>query len=143
VLASIKERIMKAFTQLTRTVFAALLVSASVSAFAGGGGPRGLGPNPYSGTATMAATAASPDTTGNPATALTTSTSNIISGATSGKSREQVRAELVRAEEAGLIPVHRNDYPPSAETIARNKVRFQQIEEAWQGNGGAMTTAEK
>jgi hypothetical protein len=86
----------------------------------------------------MAATAAHAD-----ASANVVNTLSINAAATApGKTREQVRAELLQAEEAGLVPVHKNDYPPSAETVARNQVRFQQIEQAWQPDG-AMTTAEK
>jgi hypothetical protein len=128
---------MKAIALLNRTVLATLLVSASLSAFAGGGGPRGSGPYPYSGTAALAAATAHAD-----ATATTADTLSTGSGAAmSGKTREQVRAELLKAEEAGLIPVHRNDYPPSAETIARNRVRFQQVEQAWQADNPITTAA--
>ncbi|EUC21579.1 DUF4148 domain-containing protein [Paraburkholderia hospita] len=38
-----------------------------------------------------------------------------------GKTREQVREELVQAWRDGLLPYKRYEYPPSAETIARNK----------------------
>nr|WP_279609284.1 DUF4148 domain-containing protein [Burkholderia diffusa] len=56
-----------------------------------------------------------------------------------GKTRDQVRAELLQAERAGFAPVNKNDYPPSATTIARNRARFQQIEQAW--HGSAQVTA--
>ncbi|MGH8783009.1 DUF4148 domain-containing protein [Paraburkholderia sp.] len=35
--------------------------------------------------------------------------------------RAEVRAQLVQAEAQGLLPVRKNDYPPSATTIARNR----------------------
>lgn len=35
--------------------------------------------------------------------------------------RADVHAQLVEAQADGLLPVPKNDYPPSAETIARNK----------------------
>jgi hypothetical protein len=38
-----------------------------------------------------------------------------------GKTREQVREELVQARRDGLVPSRRHDYPPSAATIKRNK----------------------
>jgi hypothetical protein len=38
-----------------------------------------------------------------------------------GKTREQVREELVQAWRDGLLPYKRHEYPPSADTIARNK----------------------
>ncbi|MEQ5839476.1 DUF4148 domain-containing protein [Paraburkholderia acidicola] len=116
---------MKAIALLNRTVLTTLLVSASISAFAGG--PRGAETRPYAHVAAKTVAAVGGDTT----------TTDI---ATPGKTREQVRAELLQAEEAGLIPTHRNDYPPSAETIARNRVRFQQIEQAWQGGGPIAVT---
>ena len=37
-----------------------------------------------------------------------------------GKTRAEVRAELVQAQREGLVPVPKNDYPPSADTISRN-----------------------
>ena len=41
--------------------------------------------------------------------------------ASQGKTREQVREELVQARRDGLLPYKRYEYPPSADTIARNK----------------------
>ncbi|WP_341318872.1 DUF4148 domain-containing protein [Paraburkholderia sp. IMGN_8] len=38
-----------------------------------------------------------------------------------GKSREQVREELIRAQHDGVTPVSKTQYPPNADTIARNK----------------------
>ena len=35
--------------------------------------------------------------------------------------RAEVRAQLVQAEADGLLPVRKNDYPPSPATIARSK----------------------
>lgn len=130
---------MKVTTLLNRPVLAALLLSVSVTVFAagGGGGPRGSGPNPYSpaapGTVHMSANTV-------PAGPLEADTATVAgAGAIQGKTRAQVRAELLHAEEAGLAPVHKNDYPPSAETVARNRARFQQIEQAWKPDG--QTTA--
>ena len=51
------------------------------------------------------------------------------------ETRAQVRAELLEAQRAGTVPVHKNEYPPSVETVARNQVRFQQIEQAWRAGG--------
>lgn len=39
----------------------------------------------------------------------------------SGKTREQVREELRQAYRDGLLPHRRGEFPPSAETIRRNK----------------------
>jgi hypothetical protein len=38
-----------------------------------------------------------------------------------GKTREQVREEIVQARRDGRLPYTRHDYPPSAATIKRNK----------------------
>lgn len=38
-----------------------------------------------------------------------------------GKSREQVRQELIQARHDGLTSVRKTQYPPDAATIARNK----------------------
>lgn len=40
---------------------------------------------------------------------------------TGGLTRAEVRAQLVEAEQQGLLPTNNIDYPPSAETIARNR----------------------
>ncbi|MDR5855760.1 DUF4148 domain-containing protein [Caballeronia sp. LZ062] len=38
-----------------------------------------------------------------------------------GKTREQVRQELVQARHEGIIPANKTQYPPSHATIARNQ----------------------
>ncbi|WP_323120077.1 DUF4148 domain-containing protein [Burkholderia alba] len=38
-----------------------------------------------------------------------------------GKTRDEVRAELVRAQHEGTVPAKKTEYPPSAETIERNR----------------------
>ncbi|KVD82012.1 hypothetical protein WS62_23975 [Burkholderia sp. ABCPW 14] len=38
-----------------------------------------------------------------------------------GKTRAEVAQELVRAQHDGIVPAGKNDYPPSAALIARNK----------------------
>ncbi|AIY41306.1 hypothetical protein LT85_2148 [Collimonas arenae] len=40
---------------------------------------------------------------------------------TKGKTRQQVRQELKQAQHDGEIPAKNADYPPSRETIQRNK----------------------
>lgn len=131
---------MKRITLLKQSVFATLLLSATVTAFAAGGGANGLGRNPnlYAPSVTNS-TSHSQQTVlaNNPAPeSVVTGTgaggpSNADGRAGYGKTRAQVRAELLEAERAGTVPVHKNEYPPSAETVARNQVRFQQIEQAW------------
>lgn len=48
-----------------------------------------------------------------------------------GKSREQVRQELLEAHRQGLIPVTEADYPPSQRTIDANKARHAILEQYW------------
>ncbi|VBU23309.1 Uncharacterised protein [Burkholderia pseudomallei] len=38
-----------------------------------------------------------------------------------GKTRDEVRQELIRAQHEGVVPASKNDYPPSAALVARNK----------------------
>ncbi len=135
---------MKVTTPLNRTVLATLLLSASVTVFAGGGGggggARGSDRTPYPSTASRVEHASANTERAVP---LAADTAPVADGqVTHGKTRAQVRAELLQAEEAGLVPVRRNDYPPSAETVARNRVRFQQIEQAWKA-GGQLTASDQ
>jgi hypothetical protein len=39
----------------------------------------------------------------------------------SGKTRAEVRQELVQAQHEGTVPASKNNYPPNADTITRNK----------------------
>lgn len=38
-----------------------------------------------------------------------------------GKTRDEVRQKLIRAQHEGVVPAGKNDYPPSAALVARNK----------------------
>lgn len=38
-----------------------------------------------------------------------------------GKSRAEVVAELVQAQRDGIVPARKSEYPPSSQTIERNK----------------------
>ena len=51
--------------------------------------------------------------------------------ASQGKTREQVRQELIQAYHDGLLPIRKHDYPPSAATIARNKELHKLSESKW------------
>jgi hypothetical protein len=51
-------------------------------------------------------------------------TYSVPDAARHGKTHEQVYQELVQAEQEGLVPVSRYDYPPSARTIERNRERY-------------------
>ncbi|WP_183081499.1 DUF4148 domain-containing protein [Paraburkholderia fungorum] len=142
---------MKRITLFKQSVFATMLLSATVTAFAAGGQANGLGhnPNPYAVSATGAASRSQETALAsnrNPAAKVperaADGTANVTGSAGYGKTRAQVRAELLQAQRAGLAPVHKNDYPPSAETIARNRTRFQQIEQAWHA-GDQVTASEQ
>lgn len=131
---------MKLTTLLNRSVIATLLLSASLTAFAGGGGGSRSPVYPYASGASkierVSANAA-------PTVAFQADANAVAGGnAATGKTRAQVRAELLQAQEAGLVPIHTNDYPPSAETIARNRTRFQQVEHAWKSEGQLAASAQ-
>jgi hypothetical protein len=132
---------------LTRTVLATVLLSASVVAFArSGGGPRGGEFQPdvaesvshgHDSTRAVTLPASRAASTADSAPAAVPAVTNTEPG----KTRAEVRAELLEAEEAGVIPVRRNDYPPSARTIARNRVIFAQAEMAWHKNDQVALSA--
>jgi hypothetical protein len=52
-----------------------------------------------------------------------------------GKTRAQVRAELLQAGEEGMFPLHWADYPPGAVTRARNRENYLRLEQAWKAEG--------
>jgi hypothetical protein len=63
-----------------------------------------------------------------PIPSLAIATLMLVSGAnafaqtpSSGLTRAEVHTQLVQAEKNGILPSSKLDYPPSAETIARNK----------------------
>ena len=133
------EFIMKLTTLLNRSAIATLLLSASLTAFAGGGrGPRGSAFPYASGAPNIERVSANSATT----VAFQADATAIDGGnATTGKTRAQARAELLQAQEAGLVPVPKNDYPISAEAIARNRARFQQGEHTWRAAGQPTASA--
>ncbi|WP_080405602.1 DUF4148 domain-containing protein [Burkholderia ubonensis] len=94
--------------------------TAATSAFADGGHdyPRAYAASSASSTRGVAAVAvASASPSGN--------------SAPSGKTREEVRQELIRAYHDGLLPTSNHDYPPGPETIARNKKLHSLREPVW------------
>ena len=142
---------MKRTTLFKQSVFATLFLSATVTAFAAGGQANGPGrnPNPYAVSAAGSssrsqetALACNPNPGAMAPGTGADGPANVSGSAGYGKTRAEVRAELLQAQRAGLAPVHKNDYPPSAETIARNRVRFQQIEQAWH-TGDQVTASEQ
>lgn len=48
-----------------------------------------------------------------------------------GKTRAQVRDELIEARRAGTIPTTEADYPPSQRTINANRTSYQIFERYW------------
>ncbi len=55
-----------------------------------------------------------------------------------GKTRAQVQAELLQAEEAGVIPISSRTYPGGeASVIKSNQYRFASAERAWKGHTDA------
>src|SRR5258708_647077 len=136
---------MKLNTLLNRTVFATLLLSASVSVVAAGGdrGSRALqsGWHPDANTASapaplpagVDATSASAWTP--PVAPAQGDVAGVAGTAVHAKTRAQVRAELLQAEEAGSIPAGSAHYPASPELMARNRVQFQQAEKWWRARG--------
>ena len=134
---------MKRFTSCKHAVFATLLLSTTLTAFANAGGSAAPRDYPFqnaysiagqhtastaSGAAVLPAGATGSTATAQEAPAVTRSTS-------AEKSRAQVRDELVEAQRMGFVPSGKTDYPPSAETIARNQARFQQVEPFWRAHG--------
>jgi hypothetical protein len=127
------------------SLFATLLLSASVSVFAGGGGggPRGSqsGSHPYANTVSAPAPLlAEVDVTSASAYAapapLEQGGAPVAAGtAVHGKTRAQVRAELLQAEEAGSIPAGNTRYPGGPDLTERNRMRFQQAEKSWRASG--------
>jgi hypothetical protein len=134
-----EERIMKAISLLNRTVVAALLVSASVAAFAAGGGPRGFAPYPYSDTVAVSSSVqlvAAVDRSGGPlSVAAVEPADGADATGSQGKTRAQVRAELIEAEQAGVVPAGNTRYPAGPSMISRNKIEFQKAKSWWAAHG--------
>jgi hypothetical protein len=142
VFQTFKEPTMKLTTLLNHSVFATLLLSASVSAIAT---PPSLPQpdwHPYVNAASTSAPllaevdvtrASEPTAAANPAQ----DTGTVVSAgaAAHGKTREQVRTELLQAEEAGSIPIGNVRYPASSDLMARNRMQFQQAEKWWRARG--------
>jgi Domain of unknown function (DUF4148) len=137
-----KEPIMKLTTLFNRSAIAALLLSASVSVFATP--PHIQQPDWHQYVKAAPTSALSPAdvdvirasaTTVAASPAKETGTVVTTGEAVHGKTRAQVRAELLQAEEAGLIPAGKTHYPPDAQTMARNRAQFQQAENWWRARG--------
>lgn len=55
------------------------------------------------------------------ASAPTTGQSSATKSSSGGKTRAEVQRELVQAQHDGVLPFNSRDYPPGANTVARNK----------------------
>jgi Domain of unknown function (DUF4148) len=100
---------MKRDPLLIRSAFAALLLSVSASVFAAVDRP---------------AIAASPE-----------ATDVAAASGTQGETRAQVRAQLIQAEETGMVPAGNTRYPAGPSTIARNRYNFQSARTWWAAHG--------
>ena len=102
---------MKLTTLLNRSAIATALLSASLTAFAGGGGgPRGPAYPYSSGAPNVERHSAN---TASSAAVLANDTAVAGGDAASGKSRSLVQAELLKAREAGWLPTSNAYYPPA------------------------------
>ncbi|HTJ92202.1 MAG TPA: DUF4148 domain-containing protein [Pararobbsia sp.] len=59
------------------------------------------------------------------AVAISAVAGSAFAQSTSGLTREQVRADLVSAQRAGVIPTADTQYPPTTDEIAQNKALYQ------------------
>jgi hypothetical protein len=48
-----------------------------------------------------------------------------VASVNAGKTRAEVRAELIQAEQQGLLPVSKNNYPPTPQEIAQNRATYE------------------
>ncbi|AUT66523.1 DUF4148 domain-containing protein [Paraburkholderia terrae] len=118
---------MKAAAISNLLALAVVLTSIAVSAHTGGGGIR---PQEQSTPQFVSVSSGVPDESsaqtdaaradGRPGTEVSPAL---------GKTRAQVRAELVQAGEEGMLPPRWVDYPPSAATSARNRENFIRVEQ--------------
>ncbi|WP_242665849.1 DUF4148 domain-containing protein [Paraburkholderia ginsengiterrae] len=120
---------MKAAAISSRSALAVVLTSIPVSAHASGGGIR---PQEQSTPQFVSVSSGAPDESsaqtdaaradGRPGTEVSQAL---------GKTRAQVRAELLQAGEEGMLPPRWVDYPRSASTRARNRENFIRVEQVW------------
>ena len=124
---------MNASAILNHAVLAAVLTTVAVSVQARGGGVR---PPEQSTLHSMSVSNGAPDESSvqtDAARADGRSGTDVSPAA--GKTRAQVRAELLQAGEEGMLPSRWVDYPPSAATRARNRENFLRMEQVWKAKG--------
>ncbi|WP_407973388.1 hypothetical protein ACJ51O_38425 (plasmid) [Burkholderia pyrrocinia] len=118
---------MNHFTLLKHCAVATVILSAAVTAFAGGGGPAGRA---YPAISTRQAAPESAET------AAVTQTPAPASDTVQVKTRARVSAELLQAEQMGVVPAGRTAYPAGPVTIGRNQAQFHRAEAYWRAHDG-------
>jgi uncharacterized protein DUF4148 len=121
---------------LNRSFFAALLLSASVSAFARTPTVAQASQQQVVAVQSADLQLAAVDRTGTlPAATSSDTTDPAAAPPNQGKTRAQVRAELIQAEQQGLVPAGNTRYPAGPDLIARNAYDFQQAKAWWETHG--------
>lgn len=118
---------MNADAIVSRAALAILLISVAVAAQAHAGDEL---PPEQSILHSVQVSSAGPDNPG-----VQTETARTGVGPAQGKTRAQVRAELLQAGEEGMLPLRWVDYPPSAATRARNRENYLRLEQVWKAEG--------
>ncbi|WP_321845056.1 MULTISPECIES: DUF4148 domain-containing protein [Paraburkholderia] len=124
---------MNAAAILSHAALAAVLTTVAASAQARGGGvPRPEQSIPHS---VYASSEVQDDPSVRTETARVEGRTGLDVSPTPGKTRAQVRAELLQAGEEGMLPQRWIDYPPSAATKARNRENYLRLEQVWKAEG--------
>ncbi|QBQ98821.1 DUF4148 domain-containing protein [Paraburkholderia pallida] len=118
---------------LRHAAFAAVLTTVTVSAQARGGGVRPTEPSIPHSVSVSSGVSDDPGAQADAARADARPAADV--SAAPGKTRAQVRAELLQAGEQGLLPPRWIDYPPGAATRARNRENFLRLEQVWKAEG--------
>jgi hypothetical protein len=141
--STFKELTMKRTSLLNRSVFAALLLSVSVSVFAGVPTATQSAAQPVAvATSSSDLLLAAVDRSGGPLSATSADPADAANTADAvaatgnlGKTRAQVRAELIQAEQQGLVPSGNTRYPAGPSLISRNAYNFRQAQSWWTAHG--------
>ncbi|WP_322055005.1 DUF4148 domain-containing protein [Paraburkholderia bannensis] len=130
---------MNANAILSRVVLAAALTTIAFSAHARGGGVRPVAlATPHS--MSLSSGVSDDQNSKNDASRADARSASSVSPAL-GKTREQVRTELLEAGEQGMLPLRWVDYPPSSATRARNRENFLRLEQVWKAEGVIPATS--
>lgn len=120
---------------LNRSLFAVLLLSASVSVLAGTPSLTQASQQQVVAVQSADLQLAAVDRIGTLPTASSDATDTVAAASSQGKTRAQVRAELIQAEQQGLVPAGNTRYPAGPALIARNAYDFQQAKAWWETHG--------